>query len=163
MEVLFFKDVTGYVYCVHSSCGDGAIVGERVEAATCSGVSRCVFWPGPSRLLRAAACGRVGVWVLTALQVNKAQPPLSILLLPPDLDGHSAEAAVGDGAGACVGSYLLCDGRHHFHPPVFPTTLSLSLSLSPLSFRPSLWTRGRARSSGCCTCPVMLWGWAWTQ
>lgn len=66
-------------------------------------------------------CTGVRLWtswcvsVLTALQVNKPQLPVSVLVFPRNFDGQSAETVVGDVTGACLGSYLLCNGRHHFH------------------------------------------------
>lgn len=42
---------------------------------------------------------RRNVSVLTALQVNKPQLPVSILIFPRYFDGQSAETGVGDGAG----------------------------------------------------------------
>lgn len=76
----------------------------------------CIFSAGLCDLYRC-----VWLWtswcvsVLTALQVNKPQLPVSVLVFPRNFDGQSAETVVGDGAGACLVSYLLCIGRHHFH------------------------------------------------
>lgn len=44
--------------------------------------------------------------VLTALQINKPQLPVSVLVFPRYFDGQSAETVVRDGAGARLVSYL---------------------------------------------------------
>lgn len=79
---------------------------------------------------------RVVLSVLTALQVNKPQLPVSVLIFPRDFDGQGAETVVGDGAGACLGSYLLCIGRHHFQHPV-----SLPPPPPPFTLLSLSWTR----------------------
>lgn len=54
--------------------------------------------------------------VLTALQVNKAQLPVSVLVFPRDFDGQGAACTVvGDGTGASWDANILRIGRHHFH------------------------------------------------
>lgn len=85
-------------------------------------------WPvsGACDSERRGRCGSV----LTALQVNKAQLPVLVLVFPGDFNGQGVETGVEDGAGAPLISYLFRVGRHHF------INLSLSLSLYPPSLHP---------------------------
>lgn len=140
MEVCFFS-------CFFSKMF--SVVTNQMSVNTVCLANACVF-SRPGLCVPVFACKRrVVLSVLTALQVNKPQLPVSVLVFPRDFDGQGAETVVGDGAGACLGSYLLCIGRHHFQHPVSPP--SSSSFHSPLSL-----VDAHGRSSGCCAYPTML-------
>lgn len=127
MEVCFF-------FCFFSEMF--SVVTNQMSVNTVCLANASVF-SRPGLCVPVFACKRrVVLSVLTALQVNKPQLPVSVLIFPRDFDGQGAETVVGDGAGACLGSYLLCIGRHHFQHPV-----SLPPPPPPFTLLSLSWTR----------------------